>query len=77
MKPKMTDNNWLSAREKEVAGLLLQGRSNKQIALALAISVNTDGREKIVTQNSYLDSSGSQNFCTIEYFAREEPGQRQ
>lgn len=31
----------LSIREKEVVGLLLQGKSNKQIALALGISVRT------------------------------------
>ena len=37
----MNPNVDLSAREQEVAGLLLQGKSNKQIALALAISERT------------------------------------
>jgi DNA-binding CsgD family transcriptional regulator len=37
----MTKNKPLSKREQEVAGLLLQGKSNKQIALALGISVHT------------------------------------
>lgn len=35
------DINQFSAREKEVIDLLLQGKSNKQIALALDISVRT------------------------------------
>jgi len=37
----MAHNNYLSKREKEVAELLLQGKSNKQIALALGISNST------------------------------------
>jgi DNA-binding CsgD family transcriptional regulator len=37
----MTDTNILSKRELEVAELLLQGKSNKQIALALDISDHT------------------------------------
>ncbi len=37
----MSDNNQLSNREKEVTELLLQGKSNKQIALALGISAST------------------------------------
>ena len=37
----MTHTNYLSKREKEVVGLLLQGKSNKQIALALGISNST------------------------------------
>jgi DNA-binding CsgD family transcriptional regulator len=40
MKP-MTPQNALSEREKQVADLLLQGKSNKEIALALGISVRT------------------------------------
>ncbi len=35
------DTTQFSEREKEVAGLLLQGKSNKQIALALGISAST------------------------------------
>jgi DNA-binding CsgD family transcriptional regulator len=35
------DNSQFRPREKEVANLLLQGKSNKQIALALGISVST------------------------------------
>ena len=35
------NNSQLSSREKEVVELLLQGKSNKQIALALDISVRT------------------------------------
>lgn len=35
------DDSQFSEREKEVIGLLLQGKSNKQIALALGISVST------------------------------------
>jgi len=35
------DSNQFSEREKEVTGLLLQGKSNKQIALALGISAST------------------------------------
>jgi len=35
------DNSQFSEREKEVIGLLLQGKSNKQIALALEISAST------------------------------------
>lgn len=35
------DNSQLSPREKEVVELLLQGKSNKEIALALSISVRT------------------------------------
>jgi DNA-binding CsgD family transcriptional regulator len=38
---KMSDNGHFSEREKEVTELLLQGKSNKQIALALGISVST------------------------------------
>lgn len=37
----MSDNNQLSEREKEVTEFLLQGKSNKQIALALGISTST------------------------------------
>ncbi len=37
----MSDNNQFSEREKEVTELLLQGKSNKQIALALGISAST------------------------------------
>ena len=37
----MNDNGLFSAREKEVTELLLQGKSNKQIALALGISAST------------------------------------
>lgn len=37
----MTQSNELSKREKEVAELLLQGKSNKQIALALGIAEHT------------------------------------
>jgi DNA-binding CsgD family transcriptional regulator len=37
----MTDANQLSKRETEVAGLLLRGKSNKQIALVLGISERT------------------------------------
>ena len=37
----MTQNYHLSKREREVGTLLLQGKSNKQIALALDISVST------------------------------------
>lgn len=37
----MNDNGLFSEREKEVTELLLQGKSNKQIALALGISVST------------------------------------
>src|SRR5512138_387634 len=37
----MTKTTNLSKREKEVAGLLLQDRSNKQIALALGIAEST------------------------------------
>ncbi len=37
----MTDEMRLSRREKETLALLLQGKSNKQIALALDISVRT------------------------------------
>ena len=37
----MAEQALLSAREKEVAELLLQGKSNKQIALVLAISERT------------------------------------
>jgi len=33
--------NGLSAREKEVAGLLMQGVSNKEIALALGVELVT------------------------------------
>ena len=35
------DINQFSSREKEVINLLLQGKSNKQIALALGVSVST------------------------------------
>jgi DNA-binding CsgD family transcriptional regulator len=35
------DDSQFSEREKEVTGLLLQGKSNKQIALALGISAST------------------------------------
>ena len=37
----MSDNSQFSEREKEVTELLLQGKSNKQIALALGISAST------------------------------------
>lgn len=37
----MTQTNQLSKREKEVLGLLLQGKSNKDIALSLGISDRT------------------------------------
>ena len=37
----MTAGVRLSKREKEVTRLVLQGRSNKQIALALGIAVRT------------------------------------
>jgi DNA-binding CsgD family transcriptional regulator len=37
----MAQNNRLSKREKEVVELLLQAKSNKQIALALGIAVST------------------------------------
>lgn len=37
----MTQTNRLSKREKEVVALLLQGKSNKQIALSLGISERT------------------------------------
>jgi len=37
----MTLQNLFSEREKEVVGLLLQGKSNKQIALALGVSEST------------------------------------
>ena len=37
----MAEHDLLSTREKEVAELLLQGKSNKQIALTLAISERT------------------------------------
>lgn len=37
----MSDNNQFSEREKEVTELLMQGKSNKQIALALGISAST------------------------------------
>ena len=37
----MAEQALLSPREKEVAELLLQGKSNKQIALVLAISERT------------------------------------
>jgi len=37
----MNDYNQFSGREKEVTDLLLQGKSNKQIALALGISAST------------------------------------
>jgi DNA-binding CsgD family transcriptional regulator len=37
----MSDNNQFSKREKEVTELLLQGKSNKQIALALSVSAST------------------------------------
>jgi DNA-binding CsgD family transcriptional regulator len=36
-----TNTSQFSGREKEVTGLLLQGKSNKQIALALGISAST------------------------------------
>lgn len=36
-----TVNKQLSSREKEVVELLLKGKSNKQIALALGISEST------------------------------------
>jgi len=36
-----SDNSQFSEREKEVIGLLMQGQSNKQIALALGISAST------------------------------------
>ena len=35
------DSNQFSEREKEVTGLILQGKSNKQLALALGISAST------------------------------------
>lgn len=37
----MSDNSQFSEREKEVTELLLQGKSNKQIALALGVSAST------------------------------------
>ena len=37
----LIDNSQFSPREKEVVELLLQGKSNKQIALALSVSVST------------------------------------
>ncbi len=37
----MNDNVLFSEREKEVTELLLQGKSNKQITLALGISAST------------------------------------
>lgn len=37
----MSDNNQFSEREKEVTELLMQGKSNKQIAMALGISAST------------------------------------
>ncbi len=37
----MSDNSQFSEREKEVMELLMQGKSNKQIALALGISAST------------------------------------
>jgi DNA-binding CsgD family transcriptional regulator len=37
----MSDNSQFSEREKEVTELLMQGKSNKQIALALGISAST------------------------------------
>lgn len=37
----MSDNGQFSERQKEVTELLLQGKSNKQIALALGISTST------------------------------------
>ena len=37
----MSDNSQFSEREKEVTELLMQGKSNKQIALALGISTST------------------------------------
>ena len=37
----MSDNSQFSKREEEVTDLLLQGKSNKQIALALGISAST------------------------------------
>ena len=37
----MANTNRLSKREQEVADLLLQGKSNKQIAALLGISVST------------------------------------
>ena len=37
----MSSQNLLSEREKQVAGLLLQGKSNKEIASSLDISTRT------------------------------------
>src|SRR5689334_4790878 len=37
----MTDTNPFSEREKQVTELLMQGKSNKQIALALGVSAST------------------------------------
>jgi len=37
----VSDNNQFSEREKEVTELLMQGKSNKQIAMALGISAST------------------------------------
>ena len=37
----MSHNSQFSQREKEVTEVLLQGKSNKQIALALGISAST------------------------------------
>jgi len=37
----MSKNGQFSEREKEVTELLLQGKSNKQIALALGVSAST------------------------------------
>lgn len=41
MHPKHPHGSQFSKREKEVTGLLLQGKSNKQIALSLGISQST------------------------------------
>jgi len=41
MKVKMQNKNNFSSREKEVVELLMRGKSNKEIALALNISVRT------------------------------------
>jgi transposase len=50
----MAENNFLSGREKEVVELLLQGMSNKQIALALTISERTVDRQNLDTERTNI-----------------------